>query len=308
MKNILIVDDEIGIRNVLSETLTDEGYVTDTAASAQEARTKMQNVKFNLILLDIWMPGSDKDGLEFLDELIKQGYTIPIVMMSGHGSVDAAAKAMQNGAAAFLEKPITYKKLIDTIARELAKKPSQRIASKAAEEELTRTAAAAVSVHTQSMMGGLLPVFYLKQYNLTLDFNLPYREVIQSVDRAYFETILRFVNYSVSLLAKHAGLERTHLYRKLKAVGVSLPDIREEAQMGMYSKNHRPNIKTKGASVEEVDPIVGRYSLQCPKGEAPGSDIYQARREYVRTHYTEIMNPSISDSGDSDSFDDYFNK
>ena len=74
--------------------------------------------------------------------------------------------------------------------------------------------------------GAILPVFQLPEYNLKLDFNLPFRDVIHAVERAYFETTLQYQNLSMARLARHSGIERTHLYRKMKAAGVELDDFR----------------------------------------------------------------------------------
>lgn len=118
MATILVVDDEIGIRELLSEILVDEGYTIRTAASAEAAREARRQARPDLVLLDIWMP--DTDGISLLKEWAANGQlTMPVVMMSGHASIDSAVEAMRIGALDFLEKPITLQKLLATVKRAL---------------------------------------------------------------------------------------------------------------------------------------------------------------------------------------------
>jgi DNA-binding NtrC family response regulator len=115
-REILIVDDEVGIRELLSEILEDEGYRVATAENAGEARAYRQRQQPALVLLDIWMP--DTDGVTLLREWASNGLlTMPVVMMSGHGTIETAVDATKIGAFDFLEKPIGLSKLLATIAR-----------------------------------------------------------------------------------------------------------------------------------------------------------------------------------------------
>lgn len=115
---ILVVDDEPGIRELLSEILADEGYDISLAENASEARALRQQARPDLVLLDIWMP--DTDGITLLKEWASNGQlTMPVVMMSGHGTIDTAVEATRLGAADFLEKPIALHKLLSTIKRVL---------------------------------------------------------------------------------------------------------------------------------------------------------------------------------------------
>jgi DNA-binding NtrC family response regulator len=115
-REILIVDDEVGIRELLSEILEDEGYRVATAENASEARAYRQKQQPALVLLDIWMP--DTDGVTLLREWAGNGLlTMPVVMMSGHGTIETAVDATKIGAFDFLEKPIGLSKLLATIAR-----------------------------------------------------------------------------------------------------------------------------------------------------------------------------------------------
>ena len=116
LRDILIVDDEVGIRELLSEILEDEGYRVATAENASEARAYRQRQQPALVLLDIWMP--DTDGVTLLREWAGNGLlTMPVVMMSGHGTIETAVDATKIGAFDFLEKPIGLAKLLATIAR-----------------------------------------------------------------------------------------------------------------------------------------------------------------------------------------------
>ena len=117
---ILVVDDEVGIRDLLSEILWDEGYQVILAENASEARQFRSNSRPDLVLLDIWMP--DTDGITLLKEWASSGLlTMPVVMMSGHGTIDTAVEATRIGACDFLEKPIALQKLLNTVGRVLQK-------------------------------------------------------------------------------------------------------------------------------------------------------------------------------------------
>jgi DNA-binding NtrC family response regulator len=113
-KKILVVDDELGIRELLRDILVDEGFEIFVAENATEARELKKNKMPDLILLDIWMP--DCDGITLLKEWVNEKFlTSPVVMMSGHGTIDTALEATKIGAFDFLEKPITLQKLLKTV-------------------------------------------------------------------------------------------------------------------------------------------------------------------------------------------------
>jgi two-component system nitrogen regulation response regulator NtrX len=123
MAKILIVDDEIGIRELLSEILSDEGYDIQVAEHAAAARAARQAERPDLVLLDIWMP--DTDGITLLKEWSANGQlTMPVVMMSGHGTIDTAVEATRIGAIDYLEKPIALQKLLSTVKRGLQRRES----------------------------------------------------------------------------------------------------------------------------------------------------------------------------------------
>ena len=117
--DILIVDDERDIRSLISMTLEDEGYATKQAAGAAEARNLLLSEPPKLAILDIWMRDSDMDGLELL-EWSKSIYPdLPILMISGHGTIETAVQAIRNGAYDFIEKPFKEERLLMMVARAL---------------------------------------------------------------------------------------------------------------------------------------------------------------------------------------------
>ena len=121
--HVLVVDDEVDIRVLIQDILTDEGYSVTVAADAEEARKARAEQKFDLILLDIWMP--DTDGITLLREWSEGGdLQCPVVIMSGHGTVDAAVEATRLGAFDFVEKPLSLAKLLRTV--EAALEPETR--------------------------------------------------------------------------------------------------------------------------------------------------------------------------------------
>ncbi|MEI8296545.1 MAG: sigma-54 dependent transcriptional regulator [Pseudomonadota bacterium] len=127
---ILVVDDESDIRSTLKEVLGDEGYDVDVAADAVQARGARARHEPDLVLLDIWMP--DTDGITLLREWSSQGaLTCPVVMMSGHGTVETAVEATRLGAFDFIEKPLSLAKLLRTVERALESGRRKRFAARA---------------------------------------------------------------------------------------------------------------------------------------------------------------------------------
>jgi DNA-binding NtrC family response regulator len=218
MANILVVDDELGIRDLLSEILNDEGHSVELAENAAQARLARQQARPDLVLLDIWMP--DTDGVTLLKEWSTGGLlTMPVIMMSGHATIDTAVEATRIGAMSFLEKPITLQKLLKAVEQGLTKameKPRAVLVPAQVPSELTVEFA---------MTGGVLPE---KQAELgptsTQNFDLekPLREARDEFEKAYFEFHLAKESGSMTRVAEKTGLERTHLYRKLKQLGVDL--------------------------------------------------------------------------------------
>jgi DNA-binding NtrC family response regulator len=118
--NILVVDDELDIRRLISDILVEEGYAVSVAGTAAEARDMRSRQRFDLVLLDIWMP--DTDGISLLTEWSKSA-PLPTIIISGHGSVDTAMEASRYGAVDFLEKPISMAKLLQSVEHALLKSP-----------------------------------------------------------------------------------------------------------------------------------------------------------------------------------------
>ena len=294
MATILVVDDELGIRALLSEILSDEGHSVEVAENAAQARTLREQCKPDLVLLDIWMP--DVDGVTLLKEWSANGQlTMPVIMMSGHGTIDTAVEATKFGAQAFLEKPITMQKLLRTVEQGLTKPaPRQAPASAGANGQLggvpslhlaTVTPITAASsyaghgapslrtemVHPSQIAHGshpahaevphvasVAPVAYGSMGGMSgmngmnhghhavapqgngmagvsglashsgpsheqvFQLDRPLREARDDFERAYFEFHLAREGGSMTRVAEKTGLERTHLYRKLKQLGVDL--------------------------------------------------------------------------------------
>jgi len=201
-KQILVVDDEVGIRELLSEILFDEGYQVHLAENAAQARAFRNEREPDLVLLDIWMP--ETDGVALLKEWVEHDLlTMPVVMMSGHGTIETAVEATRIGAVDFLEKPIALQKLLSTIA-------------KAIKEGAPKLQAPDEQPPVQKIeldVGG-----QMQQFSLSLD--LPLREAREHFDAVYFEYHLQKEAGNVSRVAEKVGLERTHLYRKLKQLGI----------------------------------------------------------------------------------------
>jgi DNA-binding NtrC family response regulator len=220
MATILVVDDELGIRALLSEILADEGHTIELAEDAAQARACRERIRPDLVLLDIWMP--DVDGITLLKEWASTAQlTMPVIMMSGHGTIDTAVEATKFGAIAFLEKPITLQKLLRAVEQGLAKPPARApAASHAAPTEgggLTVEAAM-----TGGTMQPLAPVLLGPQPEQSFDLDRPLREARDAFEKSYFEFHLAQENGSMTRVAEKTGLERTHLYRKLKQLGVDL--------------------------------------------------------------------------------------
>ncbi len=231
MANILVVDDELGIRDLLFEILNDEGHNVELAENAAEARAARQRARPDLVLLDIWMP--DTDGVTLLKEWSTAGLlSMPVVMMSGHATIDTAVDATRIGAFAFLEKPITLQKLLKAVEQGLARESARRAAASVVPP--TSHFAAAVTTTGDS---GLLPlpssfappIETGPRATQSFDLDRPLRDARDGFEKAYFEFHLAMENGSMTRVAEKTGLERTHLYRKLKQLGVDLSRGRRSA-------------------------------------------------------------------------------
>jgi DNA-binding NtrC family response regulator len=220
MATILVVDDELGIRALLSEILTDEGHSVELAENAAQARACRERVRPDLVLLDIWMP--DVDGITLLKEWGAAALlTMPVIMMSGHGTIDTAVEATKVGAMAFLEKPITLQKLLRAVEQALAK-PAARQAAPATMVVRAESSLTIESVMTGGSMLPVAPLLLGPQPEQLFELDRPLREARDAFEKSYFEFHLAKENGSMTRVAEKTGLERTHLYRKLKQLGVDL--------------------------------------------------------------------------------------
>jgi DNA-binding NtrC family response regulator len=236
MANILVVDDEMGIRELLSEILGDEGHAVSTAENAQQARELRAQGSPDLVLLDIWMP--DTDGVTLLKEWQRDGMlTMPVIMMSGHATIDTAVEATRIGALNFLEKPIALQKLLKAVQQGLSRTPE---ATRPLPYQPARPVAAASTPATATAItplhGDGAAVAMPAAQAVTADghlfgvsFELPLREARDAFERAYFEHHLVREGGSMTRVAERTGLERTHLYRKLKQLGVEPGKIVKKA-------------------------------------------------------------------------------
>jgi len=218
MANILVVDDELGIRDLLSEILNDEGHQVELAENAAQARAARGRGRPDLVLLDIWMP--DTDGVTLLKEWSSSGLlSMPVIMMSGHATIDTAVEATKIGAMAFLEKPITLQKLLKAVEQGLAKSAGRK--PLAAPTTLLHAVDLTVEA---AMTGGVAAVAVELGPQATQSFLLekPLRDARDEFEKAYFEFHLAKEGGSMTRVAEKTGLERTHLYRKLKQLGVDL--------------------------------------------------------------------------------------
>lgn len=208
MANILVVDDEVGIRELFSEILSDEGYTVTVAANSAEARRALRSCSPDVILLDIWMP--DTDGMSLLKEWASQGpLPCPVIMMSGHANIDMAVEATKFGAYSFLEKPTSIKTLTEALRAALA-----------AKQTMERTAALKQAASDSAEKKAAKEKTLSHTLGELVDFSLPLREARDQFERAYFTHLLEQENYSMTRVAAKAQLERTHLYRKLRQLGI----------------------------------------------------------------------------------------
>lgn len=229
MANILVVDDELGIRDLLSEILNDEGHTVELAENAAQARAARTRLRPDLVLLDIWMP--DTDGVTLLKEWATTGMlSMPVVMMSGHATIETAVEATKIGAHSFLEKPITMQKLLKAVEAGLARNGGGAAAASAAPMRKPGMAGVMPMQVTEltveaAMTGGqAIPaaVEMGPQARQMFELDKPLRDARDEFEKCYFEFHLAKEGGSMTRVAEKTGLERTHLYRKLKQLGVDL--------------------------------------------------------------------------------------
>ncbi len=132
---VLVVDDEAGIRESLSDIFSDEGYEVATAETGEEALVALAAREPDLVLLDIWLPGMD--GLEALEKIKRKKPGVPVIMISGHGNIEMAVRATKNGAYDFLEKPLSLERVVLVSTRALERKTLE-LENRDLKESLTR--------------------------------------------------------------------------------------------------------------------------------------------------------------------------
>jgi DNA-binding NtrC family response regulator len=177
---ILIIDDESINAETMMDTLEDVNYKVSLAANSQEAKDLIKQQTFDLVMMDVWMPG--QDGMALLEEWISDGFTTPIVMMSGHAEHKDVIKAIKLGAVDFLKKPLHD--ILPLVRKILSEQTSKKI----------------------TILG--------------FDFDDSLKNARNTFEREYFNYHLQDNNYNIATVAVKAGIERTTLYRKLKDLGI----------------------------------------------------------------------------------------
>ena len=224
MADILIVDDEIGVRELLSEVLQDEGYSVSLAENAAQARDLHLSKRHDLVLLDIWMP--DMDGVSLLKEwAAQQKLTAPVIMMSGHATIETAVEATRIGAIDFLEKPIASAL---TRRTKQALPPAERASAYSLQREPETEydpapppmQPAAGPIQAEAIRPPLSAREMAQQTLAAIDVDAPLREARDNFERVYLVYHLEKESGSMTRVAESTGLERTHLYRKLKQLGI----------------------------------------------------------------------------------------
>lgn len=243
MAKILIVDDELGIRELLSEILHDEGHTIEMAPNATTARQILPRFAPDLVLLDIWMP--DTDGVTLLKEWGSSGQLVmPVIMMSGHATIDTAVEATKIGAIAFLEKPITMQKLLKAVEQAINPvKPMLGVIApqpivntntiKPAQSTSYTTNLAPTPEHNSATDNTLTTIPSEMEFMQPVrSFNLdkPLRDARDEFETMYFKYHLFQEGGSMTRVAEKTGLERTHLYRKLKQLGIDLSKAKRMIQ------------------------------------------------------------------------------
>lgn len=252
MAKILVVDDEMGIRELLSEILDDEGHDVTCAENAAAARVAYLANTFDVVLLDIWMP--DTDGVSLLKEWsLAKVLDCPVIMMSGHATIDTAVEATRLGAFNFLEKPISMSRLLSTVQAALNRRAKQLagvtvvlpvvLSEPAAKEVVSKDIAviaspahaahlehAALSDHTAHLQHAahLAILQAANKASHAVELDQPLREARDAFERVYFLHLCEQAHWSMSIVAEKSGLERTHLYRKLKQLEIEIKRERKQ--------------------------------------------------------------------------------
>jgi len=179
--SILIIDDESINSDTMKDTLEDVNYHVVLAEDAEQAKAIVKDQTFDLVMMDVWMPG--QDGMSLLEEWMAEDFSMPVVMMSGHAEHQDVVKAIKLGAVDFLKKPLHD--LLPLVRRLLSEQDSG---------------------NEQKVSG--------------IDFNLALKQARNIFEKQYFNHHLEENNHNIAKVAELAGLERTTLYRKLKDLGI----------------------------------------------------------------------------------------
>ena len=177
---ILIIDDEVANNESLKGILEDVNYSVSCALNTEDARLLLADNIFDLVIMDVWMPG--QDGISFLEELQAKGFSTPIIMMSGHAQHNDIVRSMKLGAVDFLQKP--PHDLLSIVREAMSSSPENNISD-----------------------------------NID-DYSLPIKEARNKFEKRYFNYHLENNQHNIARVAEKAGLERTTLYRKLKDLGI----------------------------------------------------------------------------------------
>jgi DNA-binding NtrC family response regulator len=225
MSHILVVDDEVSIGELLCDILRDEGYQVEMLTDPLEARVWPTQHPTDLVFLDVWMPAMD--GLSVLRSWATQAcLNMPVIMMSGHANLETAIQAGRLGASGFLEKPITLQKLLDTVQKTLPRRitpaplPTIPFSPSTSSTPLPSTPLPSTTLFSSPSSTPLSSLSSLSSLSPTAELQLPFKEAKEAFEKAYLAFHLRQAQGSISRLADQIGLERTHLYRKLKQLGL----------------------------------------------------------------------------------------
>ena len=222
-RNILVVEDDKNISDLIHMYLVKEGFDVRIAGDGGKALEEFQKKEPDLILLDIWMP--DTDGVSLLKELkVRNLLHCPVLMMSGHATIETAVEATKFGALACLEKPISMQKLLESVRHGLEVCDRIRAMAKYRPDQPEEKPIPVVPIPTMpEPVKEELPVFNVRGTDITIDFTSTLKDVRETTERAYLRALMNYENNQMTRVAKRAGLERTHLYRKLKALGIPIP-------------------------------------------------------------------------------------
>lgn len=211
---ILIVDDEPGIRALIQGILEDEGYRCLQAANSQEAYAHVEKNKPDLIVLDIWLQESSDDGIKILSKIKEDNIYLPVIMISGHGTVETAVQSIKLGAYDFIEKPFKSDRLLLMIRRALEAAVLKRENHLLKNENKDRAESKKAEEETKSKETIVYPLGNtdLMQYSL--------KEARDLFELEYLNLQIKRFEGNISKTAEFVGMERSALHRKLKTLSL----------------------------------------------------------------------------------------